>query len=279
MHIVCVGDCGTDRYLPSDATHVGGITANFARNARRQLPGEDVVHVVSCVGSDAGADLVLSNLPRFGVECHISTLPGSTSLQQIRIQPSGEKHFVHYDEGVLGHFEFDAEQARLIKTADVVVAPVYQQILGLFDRLMTVGPTGTLCVDFADFLEHPDFDLLDRYIEHIDIAFFGLDMNENAIIEQLASRARARDKLFVITLGSDGSRVFQGSRQFEHPAIPVDRVVDTTGAGDAYAAGFLSAYLHGASIDLSMQRGASVAADNIGQMGAFTDTEHACQKS
>lgn len=271
MDIVCVGDCGIDRYLPSNTVRVGGITANFARTARRQLPGEDVVHVVSCVGSDPGADLVLAALSRAGIECHISTLAGSTSLQEIRIQPNGEKEFVHYDEGVLGQFDFDPEQTRIIQKADAVVAPVYQQILGLFDRLMAISATGTLCIDFADFLEHPDFDLLERYIEHIDIAFFGLNVSEIAIISELARRARARDKLFVITLGSDGSRVFQGDQAFDHPAIAIDRVVDTTGAGDAYAAGFMSAYLHGASIDQSMQRGSSVAADNVGHMGSVSD--------
>jgi sugar/nucleoside kinase (ribokinase family) len=271
MDIVCVGDCGIDRYLPSKIACVGGITANFARNARQQFPKDDVIHVVSCVGSDSSADLILSTLSSSGIECHISKLAGSTSLQEIRIQPNGEKEFLHYNEGVLGKFDFDQEQRQLIETADVVVAPIYQQITGLFDRLMAIGRRGATCIDFADFLEHPDFDLLDRYVERIDIAFFGLTLDDMRIIDRLAKRARDRDKLFVVTLGDDGSRAFQGSQEFECPAVPVNRVVDTTGAGDAYAAGFMSAYSHGASIDLSMQRGASVAADNVKHVGAFTD--------
>jgi sugar/nucleoside kinase (ribokinase family) len=271
MDIVCVGDCGIDRYLPSNKTCVGGITANFARNARQQFPEDDIISVVSCVGTDRSADLILSTLSKSGIECHISKLAGSTSLQEIRVQPNGEKKFVHYNEGVLGRLNFNQAQRQLIETADVVVAPVYQQILGLFDRLMAISPPGATCIDFADFLEHPDFDLLDRYIERIDIAFFGLTLDDISIIDRLAKRARDRDKLIVITLGGDGSRAFQGSQKFECPAISVNRVVDTTGAGDAYAAGFMSAYSHGVSIDLSMQRGASIAAGNVMHMGAFAD--------
>ena len=272
VNVVCVGDCGIDRYLPSNESRVGGITANFARNARQQFPEDDIIHIVSCVGTDSGADLVLSDLPSSGIECHISQLEGSTSLQEIRVQTDGEKEFVHYDQGVLENFCVDREQRRLIETADVLVAPVYQQILGFFDRLMAIGPAGAACVDFADFREHPEFDLLDRYIERIDIAFFGLTLDDKQIIDRLARRASDRGKLFVVTLGADGSRAFQGSKQFDCPAISVERVVDTTGAGDAYAAGFMSAYSHGASIDHSMQRGASVAANNVKHAGAFVDS-------
>jgi sugar/nucleoside kinase (ribokinase family) len=45
--------------------------------------------------------------------------------------------------------------------------------------------------------------------------------------------------LAAVTLGAKGSVVVRGAEQVASPAAHVERVVDTTGAGDLYAAGFL----------------------------------------
>ncbi len=46
----------------------------------------------------------------------------------------------------------------------------------------------------------------------------------------------------VVKLGAGGARWSDGVRTVSGPAIGVDDVIDTTGAGDAFAAGFLSAW-------------------------------------
>ena len=269
MDVVCVGDCGVDLYLPTGQRHFGGITANFARHARREFRDDDRIHIVSCVGDDAGGALVLSSLAGSGIECHIDRLPGRTPVQTIEVQPDGEKDFVHYDEGVLRNFHFDDAARRLIAGSDLMVAPVYLQIVGLFDELMAIPTEGLVSVDFADFLLDPDFHLLERHLDNIDIAFFGLSSGDTETIDRLRVLADRQQKLIVVTLGPGGSRSFAGSRHYDCRAAPVDAIVDTTGAGDAYAAGFLSRYCHGASIEACMQHGAKVAASVIGRIGSF----------
>ena len=51
--------------------------------------------------------------------------------------------------------------------------------------------------------------------------------------------------LAVLTRGAEGSVVVTASGPIEVPAAPVDRVVDTTGAGDLFAAGFLYGMTNG----------------------------------
>ena len=269
MDIVCVGDCGVDLYLPSGDRRSGGITANFARHARQQFPPDDVVRIVSCVGDDEGAEVVLSSLADSGIDCRIEVLAGVTPVQTIEIGDDGEKDFVHYETGVLGNFRFGAVETELIAGSDLLVAPVYLQIVGLFDDLMRIGTKGRVSVDFADFLESPDFDLLERHLERIDIGFFGLSADDVAMIDRIRGYADRRHKTFVVTLGADGSLAFAGGRQFEQPAAPVRRVVDTTGAGDAYAAGFLSRFCHGAGIEASMECGAALAATVVTKTGSY----------
>lgn len=269
MNVVCVGDCGVDHYLPSNDKFFGGITANFARHARSEFPADDAVHIVSAVGDDDGATLVLSSLEDSGIERHISRLSGTTPVQYIEVQPDGERKFVRYEAGVLGDFRIGNEERRIIQQSDLLVAPVYLQIVGLFDELMSIRTSGLTSIDFADFLQHADFELLERHIDAIDIGFFGLSVDDVAAIKRIEKLAKRHDKLFVITLGADGSRACCRDEQFECPVDPVDNVVDTTGAGDAFAAGYLSRYCHGYGIRESLEAGARLAAQVVQRHGSI----------
>jgi len=269
MRVVCVGDCGVDHYLPSGELLVGGITANFARHARHVFPAGDEISIVSCVGSDPGADLVLSSLEGSQIDCQITRLPGTTPVQYIRIEPDGERSFVRYEEGVLRDFRFSEQQRQIIAASDLMVAPVYLQIAGLFDDLMSVSTRGKVAIDFADILQHPDVSLLEEHIDRIDIGFFGLATENAETATRIGELAARHSKLFVVTLGADGCHVYRGSERFETRAVPVNAVIDTTGAGDAFAAGFLSRYCHGASVPASAAYGATLAARVIGYIGSY----------
>ena len=269
MEIVCVGDCGIDYYLPTGERHFGGITANFARHASDAFPDGDIVRIVSCTGDDAGAGIVRSALADTGIDCHLTRLSGQTPVQYIEIEENGEKRFVRYDEGVLRDFRFSREQKNVIENSELMVAPVYLQIVGLFDELMSIETRGQVSVDFADFLQHPDFELLEKYIHRIDIGFFGLTIADNNAMDRIRLLASRHQKLFVVTLGEGGSRSFFNNECFDSPAVAVEEVIDTTGAGDAYAAAFLSRYCHGASIQESMQCGSALAAKVVAQIGSY----------
>ncbi len=104
MHVVCVGDCGVDRYLPLAQDRAGGITLNFAVHARRLFAPEDRVTVVSALGDDTEANIVTAALDELRIEAYLAELPGRTSLQHIDLDPSGEKIFVRYEQGVLGDY-------------------------------------------------------------------------------------------------------------------------------------------------------------------------------
>jgi fructoselysine 6-kinase len=277
MNIVCVGDCGIDHYLPSGDRRFGGITANFARHASNVFPEGDNVQIVSCVGNDDAADLVIASLEGTGIEYHIARLTGATPVQYIEIEADGERHFVRYDEGVLEDFSFGADEQKLVAGSDLLVAPVYLQIVDLFDDLMHVETTGRTAIDFADFLQYPDFNLLKRHLDNIDIGFFGLSVDDESTIGRIAELAGKHGKVFVVTLGADGSLAFHQGERFECAAVPVEKVVDTTGAGDAFAAGFLSAYCHGSDVGCALRRGAAIASKVVGHCGSYLQPEVAKQ--
>jgi sugar/nucleoside kinase (ribokinase family) len=79
-------------------------------------------------------------------------------------------------------------------------------------------------------------------------------------------------KAAAITRSESGSVVLEAGRVHIIEAEPVDRVVDTTGAGDQYAAGFLYGYARGLPLDVCGRLGGIAAAEVISHVGPRPQT-------
>jgi sugar/nucleoside kinase (ribokinase family) len=73
---------------------------------------------------------------------------------------------------------------------------------------------------------------------------------------------------FVITLGAEGSVSYDGERVLKSGAVPVAKVVDATGAGDAFAGGFTAGLAGKMGFSGSVMQGHEAAAKVVGRMGA-----------
>ena len=76
------------------------------------------------------------------------------------------------------------------------------------------------------------------------------------------------DNLFVMTRSAKGSVIVQGDERIEQAAKRVDNVVDTTGAGDAYCAGFLYGWANDLPLARCAEYGTYCATRVIQQLGA-----------
>ncbi len=75
-------------------------------------------------------------------------------------------------------------------------------------------------------------------------------------------------EVLVITLGSRGSKAATKDGEFYQPAFKVEKVIDTTGAGDAFSAGFLYGFLKNLPLEKCLKLGNFVASYNIQHYGA-----------
>jgi sugar/nucleoside kinase (ribokinase family) len=83
---------------------------------------------------------------------------------------------------------------------------------------------------------------------------------------------RNEARLAVITRSEKGCMIVTREETVSIPAVPVERVVDATGAGDLFAAGFLVGFARAAEHRTSARLGALAAAEVIGHLGARPET-------
>lgn len=91
----------------------------------------------------------------------------------------------------------------------------------------------------------------------------------DSAVEATAKRVR----VLVVTRSEKGAVAVEGGERVEVPAEPVERIVDTTGAGDLFAAGFLTGRAAGRSNRDSLRMGAIAAAEVISHYGARPETD------
>jgi len=166
---------------------------------------------------------------------------------------------ITYMEGYL--WDPDAAKEAFLKAATIAHRAERQVSLSLSDPF---------CVD-----RHRD-EFLDLANNHVDILF----ANEEEIISlyqvedfDTALQAVRKDcKIAALTRGEKGSVIVAGDEVHVVDAEPVDRIVDTTGAGDAYAAGFLCGLTGGRDLATAARIGGIAAAEVISHMGARPET-------
>ena len=95
---------------------------------------------------------------------------------------------------------------------------------------------------------------------------------QTADFASAAAALRREARLAVVTRGENGCMVVSPSGLEPVSAFPVERVVDTTGAGDLFAAGFLVGLARGRDHATAARLGALAAAEVIGHLGARPET-------
>jgi sugar/nucleoside kinase (ribokinase family) len=115
--------------------------------------------------------------------------------------------------------------------------------------------------DFFELVEH-QVDILFAN-EHELQALYQVDDFDDAL-----QGVRGHCEIAAITRGKAGSVIVSGSELHVIDAHPVEAVVDTTGAGDLYASGFLYGYTHGEALADCGRLGSLAAAEVIAHVGA-----------
>jgi sugar/nucleoside kinase (ribokinase family) len=244
--------------------NLGGATAYIGRVNNDQL-GEIFVHDMRSLGVDVRLTPAPARAPT--ARCHVLITADGQRTMQTYLGACTELSTRDITEETIG-------------TPEVILLEGYVWDIGegpalarkAMDIARSVGSKVALSLSDSFCVQRHREAYREAVLDGVDIvvadeeevmALLGTETYEDTM-QALADY----DNLFAMTRSEKGSVIKHGDEVIVQAATPVDELVDTTGAGDAYTAGFLYGWSHGRSLRESAEIGTLCATRVIQQVGA-----------
>jgi len=269
--------------LLPERTCLGGAPANFAYITT--LMGDHGI-VSSRVGEDSRGLEALRRMEELGLDIdHVQTdREHPTGTVKVELDSKGTARFEIAHPVAWDSLEWTKDWQRLAEEADAVCfgslaqrSEASQKTIRQFLRATSPGTVKVFDVNLRQ--SYYSQEVLAESMRLADIVKLNdeelpriMSLGKFPHKDELSSARlllSAYDlKLVCITRGGRGSLLVRGAEASEHPGFRV-RVADTVGSGDAFTAGLLHEYLHGASLDLMNEVANLVGAWVASEVGAM----------
>jgi len=202
--------------------------------------------------------------------------PTGTCL--ILITPDAERTMVTF-LGIAGKINKQDIDEKAIKESEMIFLEGYLWDEGepkcAFDKAMSLSNTKVMTLSDQFCVERHKPNFLDLVQNKLDVTF----ANEQEItslidaknFEEVIVFGRQLGKLLIVTRGEKGSIAINKGEVIECDSKKDLKIVDLTGAGDLFAAGFLHGYINNYSIKNSLEKGTEMSSKIIQKIGARLD--------
>jgi sugar/nucleoside kinase (ribokinase family) len=251
----------------------GGSAANVAMFAA--LTGTES-RFIGQVGNDALGQQLCSSLQQAGVDVCV-VAEGRTGSIVVLVQPNGERTFLT-DRGVASHLSL--VNASLMANVGILHVPSYSLVteplastsLLYIKAAQSLGAVISIDASSTSVLEHFGVARYKSLIQSIQPQVFLCNEDEAGLLGVGATEGMPGAALTVIKRGAHSTlAISQNNERSEVTVAPVANIVDTTGAGDAFAAGFLPTFVASNDVEVAIARGHAVAARVLRSPGATLD--------
>ena len=201
------------------------------------------------------------------------SIPTGTCL--ILITPDSERTMCTF-LGIAGKVSDKDIDEEAVKNAELIFLEGYLWDEGepkkAFNKAISVSRKSSMSLSDQFCVERHKNSFLDLVKNKLDITF----SNEQEILslinaknfDEVIAFAKKLEKLLVITRGEKGSIAIQKNNVVECESKKNLKIVDLTGAGDLFAAGFLHGYINNLSIKQSLEKGTEMSSKIIEKIGA-----------
>jgi len=256
--------------------HTGGCAVNTANALGKMgIP----TAVISKTGADNFRDFLLKDMQSNNVNTDgvVADENVSTSFTFVMVPSDGQRRFIH-TPAANGSFSYDdidfdiVASAKILHVAGTFLMETFdgEQTGRALEKAKSMGLITALDTAFNDRVSDWDAKMKHCY-PHIDYFLPSIEEAEKLSgmqdPPQMARYFRDRGcKVVGIKMGSRGSYVLSDDIEIELPIYKVD-VVDTSGAGDAFVAGFLAGVSKGWELEQCARFGSAVAAFCVQSIG------------
>lgn len=255
--------CG-DIFMHTGEIRPGGECLNFAAVAC-EYPGIDV-HLLGAIGDDACGKTVLESIrnKRIGKDC-IHVIPGGvTACNKTYLTEDGDRYYKpdSWNGGVYETYQLTEQDVQQIVSSDAVFLNCG---CANFDDVLALRKSRDFKLA-VDFDVERDLAKLEPLLPWIDYFFIS---GEESLLPVLKGWSERYDGVFNATLAEKGSVTYLRGQEYRVPAVPVETIVDTTGCGDSYHAGFLCEYARSGDVTAAMNEGSRAASRTLSHLGGF----------
>ena len=241
------------------------------------------VRLISCIGNDSTGKFLLGECGKNGVSTdYIKVDPEKiTSLNVGLIWEDGERTFINNKSGSIWTFGPDdldlsaIDGAKMLCFASIFNNPLLdgRLMVKLFERAQSQGMK--IAADIVAAKNGETIDDVREALSFIDYFFPNYDeaaaLTGKTDIDEIADVLLSCGvKNVILKIGKRGCLVKNAQERFITPSYPKATVVDTTGAGDNFASGFLSFIMEGKSLKEASQFANCAASLAIEKIGATT---------
>ena len=248
--------------------NLGGKAA-YIGNVHDDQLGEIFVHDMRSLGVDVR--LAPANAGSPTARCHVLITPDGQRTMQTYLGACTELREADIDERTVGNAQVILLEGYVWDIAEGPALTAAAMRLGKAGGAkIALSLSDSFCVErhrqaFFDAVRG-GVDIVVADEDEI-IALLGVDD-----FDEVVPTLGGFDNLFVMTRSEKGSVIVRGDEIVVQPATPVSQIVDTTGAGDAYTAGFLYGWTSGSTLAESAKLGTFCATHVIQQVGARIET-------
>jgi len=265
-----------DLASPGRETGVVSVTRQPGGSAANTMVGLARLGVrtgfIGTVGTDKAGSLLLDDLKREGVDLHgITKASGDTGAALIFIDSHGERAIYILpsvnDTFVTANHDY-AKQAKILHLSSFMDIDQLRMQISYVQQLR--GSRAKISFSPGNIYAKLGLNELKPLIERSFVLFLNKEeastLTGSPDVEDVSSVLDVGAHIVAVTLGERGSYVVTRSKSLDLPPYKSD-VVDTVGAGDAFAAGFLYGQLTGKDLRESGLYGNFMASKSIAQLG------------